>query len=76
MGPYLERSLQVFLDQQQQFRNQLNSMMGQTPWALLNELTERNLDAWKNMQRGFMDAASQASPPPGQAGRGTTTKKP
>jgi polyhydroxyalkanoate synthesis repressor PhaR len=79
MGPYLERSLQVFLDQQQQFRNQLNSLMGQTPWSLLNELTERNMDAWKSMQRGFLDAASQATPSPGQPtrpGPGTTTKKP
>ena len=31
MGGYLERSLQVFLDQQQQFRSQLNSMLGQGP---------------------------------------------
>ena len=62
MGPYLERSLQVFLDQQQQFRNQLNSLMGQTPWSMLNELTERNMDAWKSMQRGFLDAATQARP--------------
>jgi polyhydroxyalkanoate synthesis regulator protein len=58
MGPYLERSLQVFLDQQQQFRNQLNTMMGQTPWSMLNEMTERNLDVWKSMQRGFLDAAT------------------
>ncbi|MBU6246909.1 MAG: polyhydroxyalkanoate synthesis repressor PhaR [Xanthomonadaceae bacterium] len=72
MGPYLERSLQVFLDQQQQFRNQLNNLMGQTPWSMLNELTERNMDAWKSMQRGFLDAASQARPA-GSAGTGTGT---
>ncbi|MCE5234020.1 MAG: polyhydroxyalkanoate synthesis repressor PhaR [Mizugakiibacter sp.] len=70
MGPYLEKSLQVFLDQQQQFRTQLNSLMGQTPWSMLNELTERNLDAWKSLQRGFLEAAtSQAAP-------GKDTKKP
>ena len=68
MGPYLERSLEVFLNQQQQFRTQLNSLMGQTPWSMLNELTERNLDAWKSMQRGFLDAASQTQPT-GQPGR-------
>jgi polyhydroxyalkanoate synthesis repressor PhaR len=62
MGPYLERSLQVFLDQQQQFRTQLNSLMGQTPWSMLNELTERNMDMWKSMQRGFLDVAAQAQP--------------
>ena len=77
MGPYLERSLQVFLDQQQQFRSQLNSLMGQTPWSLLNELTERNLDAWKSMQRGFLDTASQAQPAASQPTRpGPPGKKP
>src|SRR3569623_1323471 len=68
MGPYLERRLQVFLDQQQQFRAQLNSLMGQTPWSMLNELTARNLDAWKTMQRGFLDAAAQT--PPGKNRKG------
>lgn len=68
MGPYLERSLQVFLDQQQQFRTQLNSLLGQTPWQMLNDLTERNMDAWKSMQRGFLDVATgrPASPPPAE----------
>lgn len=60
MGPYLERSLQVFLDQQQQFRSQLNNMMGQAPWSMLNDLTERNKDMWKSMQSGFIDATKQA----------------
>ncbi|MET0330835.1 MAG: polyhydroxyalkanoate synthesis repressor PhaR [Dyella sp.] len=66
MGPYLERSLQVFLDQQQQFRTQLNSLLGQTPWQMLNDLTERNMDAWKSMQRGFLDVAGrpQSAPAP------------
>jgi polyhydroxyalkanoate synthesis repressor PhaR len=64
MGPYLERSLQVFLDQQQQFRTQLNSLLGQTPWSMLNDLTERNMEAWRNMQRGLLDTATQAQTPP------------
>ena len=69
MGPYLERSLQVFLDQQSQFRSQLNSLMGQTPWTMLNDLTERNMDAWKAMQRGLIDTAAKVIPTPG-ANRG------
>ncbi len=60
MGGYLERSLQVFLDQQQQFRSQLNTMMGQTPWSMLNDLTERNMDMWKSLQQGFLNAASSS----------------
>ncbi len=60
MGSYLEKSLQVFLDQQQQFRSQLNNIMGRTPWSMLNEMTERNMDAWKSMQQGFLtDAANK-----------------
>ena len=58
MGGYLERSLQVFLDQQQQFRSQLNTMLGQTPWSMLNDLTERNMDMWKSLQQGFLTAAA------------------
>lgn len=72
MGPYLERSLQVFLDQQQQFRSQLNSLMGQTPWAMLNELTERNMDAWKTMQRGLLDAAAHVQSPGASRGNKKT----
>ena len=60
MGGYLERSLQVFLDQQQQFRSQLNTMMGQTPWSMLNDLTERNMDMWKSLQQGFINAATSS----------------
>ena len=60
MGPYLERSLQVFLDQQQQFRSQLNNMLGQGPWSMLNDLTERNMDMWKSLQQGFLTAAANS----------------
>ncbi len=58
MGGYLERSLQVFLDQQEQFRGQLNSLLGQTPWTMLNDLTERNMDLWKSIQQGFLSATA------------------
>lgn len=58
MGSYLEKSLQVFLEQQQQFRSQLTNIMGQTPWSMLNDLTERNMDSWKSLQQGFLSAAA------------------
>ncbi|MEO5561566.1 MAG: polyhydroxyalkanoate synthesis repressor PhaR [Dokdonella sp.] len=58
MGGYLERSLQIFMDQQQQFRSQLNNILGQTPWSMLNGLTERNVDLWKSLQQGFLTAAA------------------
>ena len=58
MGSYLEKSLQIFLDQQQKFRSQLNNILGQTPWSMLNDMTERNMDLWKSVQEGFLNAAA------------------
>ncbi|MEO7430473.1 MAG: polyhydroxyalkanoate synthesis repressor PhaR [Dokdonella sp.] len=58
MGGYLERSLQIFMDQQQQFRSSLNTVLGQTPWSMLNGLTERNMDLWKSLQQGYLAAAA------------------
>jgi polyhydroxyalkanoate synthesis repressor PhaR len=54
MGNYLERSMQMFLEQQGQFRTQLSSLLGQTPWSMLNQLTERNMDVWKQLQKGML----------------------
>ena len=64
MGTYLERSMQVFLDQQGQFRSQMSNILGQTPWSVLNDMTERNLELWKQMQAKFTaDSAGKAPPP-------------
>ncbi|HET7223870.1 MAG TPA: polyhydroxyalkanoate synthesis repressor PhaR [Rhodanobacteraceae bacterium] len=61
VGGYLENSLKVFLEQQHKFRDQLNNLLGQTPWSMLNEITERNIDLWKSLQPG---AASTTKPAP------------
>jgi polyhydroxyalkanoate synthesis repressor PhaR len=74
MGSYLEKSLQIFLDQQQKFRSQLNNILGQTPWSMLNDMTERNMDLWKSVQEGFLNAAAgsaaKGTPPPPNKGPG------
>ena len=53
MGSYLERSMQMFLDQQDQFRRQMGGALGQSPWAMMNQLTERNLELWKEFQQNL-----------------------
>ncbi len=53
MGNYLERSVTLFMEQQQQFRQQMGGMLGQTPWTMMNQLTERNMDLWKDFQRNL-----------------------
>lgn len=63
MGNYLERSMQVFLEQQQQFRQQIGGLVGQTPWTMLNQLTERNMEMWKDFQQNLVGGlGSQAAP--------------
>jgi len=69
MGNYLERSMQMFLDQQQQFRQQMGGLLGQTPWAMMNQLTERNMEMWKEFQKNLTGSIGQ-KPPPGPDRRG------
>jgi hypothetical protein len=53
--------MQLFLDQQTQFRSQLNNLLGQTPWTMLNSLTDRNLDMWKSFQQGLLNSMPNAA---------------
>lgn len=61
MGRYIERSLQLFLEQQHALRKQLGGLIGASPFALLNQIAERNLDLWKNLQQGMGKAARPAA---------------
>ena len=63
MGNYLERSMQMFLEQQQQFRQQMGGMIGQAPWTMLNQLTERNLELWKEVQQNLAGSVGHAPRP-------------
>ena len=63
MGSYLERSLQVFLEQQQQFRSQLNSMLGQTPLSMFQGMAERNLELFKQFQANALANPAKPSEP-------------
>ena len=63
--------MQVFLDQQQQFRQQMGNLLGQTPWAMMNQLTERNLELWQEFQRNM--GTGFGGPRPGGTGTGTGT---
>ena len=56
MGEYLERSIQLFHEQQHQFRGQLQSLLGQAPWNMMKDLTQRNLEMWNQMQDGLFGA--------------------
>jgi len=57
---YFERSLQLFVEQQHQLREQMENVMD--PFSFMREMTERNLALWKEMQESFFQGS-----PPGRA---------
>ena len=63
MGNYLERSMQIFMEQQQQFRQQMGGLLGQTPWAMMNQLTERNMEMWREFQNNLIGAMGRSATP-------------
>ena len=73
MGSYLERSMQMFLEQQQQFRQQMSGLIGQAPWTMLNQLTERNLELWKEFQQNLVGGVGRpAASKPKDPGKSRT----
>ena len=67
MGTYLDRSMQAFMGQQAQLRQQMGNTLGQTPWAMINQLTERNLELWKDFQDSLMAGMGRNGPPADEA---------
>lgn len=53
MGSYLDRSMQTFMDQQAQFRQQISALEQTTPWTMMSQLTERNLALWQQFQKSL-----------------------
>ncbi len=63
MGTYLDRSMQTFMEQQAQFRAQMGNVMGQTPWTMMNQLTERNLEIWQEFQQNLIGGLGRSASP-------------
>ena len=63
MASYLERSLNLFIEQQGRMQDQMKTMMGNDPLSMMREITERNLSIWQEMQEGLIRAAT--TPPSG-----------
>jgi polyhydroxyalkanoate synthesis repressor PhaR len=77
MGTYLERSMHTFLEQQQQFRHQMGGVLGQTPWAMMNQLTERNMAMWQELQKSLVGGvAPPAQEPTAKTDKATGSQKP
>jgi polyhydroxyalkanoate synthesis repressor PhaR len=49
VSDYLEKSMETFGLQQDDFRKQMETMMKQTPMDVYSEIAEKNLNLWKEM---------------------------
>jgi polyhydroxyalkanoate synthesis repressor PhaR len=59
---YLELSLQLFVQKQHQFADQLKQLLGQAqhPVQVLNDLAEQNVPIWRSVRREFLRNLSRA----------------
>jgi polyhydroxyalkanoate synthesis repressor PhaR len=56
-GDYLQKSINLFVTQQKQMQEQLQSAVSTNPLSTMTELTEQNLEMWKTMQDSFFKTA-------------------
>ena len=64
IGSYLEKSIQLFADQQTQLRGTLGNVV-QAPWTLISQLADKNMEIWKGVQQGIksgLAAGSESKP--------------
>ena len=54
MSNYLEMSLKLFNEQQQQFRDQMRTLVGNNPIQMLRDLSQNNMPLWRSVRREFI----------------------
>lgn len=64
VGSYLEQSLKLFSNQQQQMREHMRGMMGNETYDSIATLTQQNLERWRSMQEDILRAMSSGTASP------------
>lgn len=74
---FLEKSMQLWMEQQRLFREQARTLMEGTPMSMLVQIAERNLAFWQAMAGlgGDMDPGRR-SPSPGRGGNEPKQRSP
>jgi len=60
-GDYIQKSIDLFVTQQKQLQDQLQSAVSTNPISAMTELTEKNLEMWKTMQENFFKTATNSA---------------
>ena len=59
-GDYIQKSINLFVTQQKQLQEQLQSAVSTNPISAMTEMTEKNLEMWKTMQENFFKTATKS----------------
>lgn len=62
VGSYLENSLKLFANQQQQMRDRMRDSGTPDPFSAFANLTQKNLEFWRTMQDQFFNSMTGAPP--------------
>lgn len=63
VGSYLENSLKLFANQQQQMRERMNESGMMDPFSAFANLTQKNMEFWRSMQDQFFNAMNGPATP-------------
>lgn len=53
---FIDQSLQFFHEQQEQIQDRMKEFIGQTPLQFWNDVGDKNMEMWRNMQNDMMKA--------------------
>ena len=62
ISEYLQNSIDIFTRQQNKFQETLKESSSQNPFSTMSDLTERNLNLWKEVQDNFFTATKTSNP--------------
>lgn len=66
-GQFLEQNMAIFVEQQKRFSDQMGDMMGGNALPkMMQDMAERNMSIWQDMQKSFFEIATGALRPSGE----------
>jgi len=84
VGSYLEQSIKLFMNQQQQMRDRVRNVVGVDPVGLVSDIAQKNYSRWKSVQeeisriltgRPDEDEESEKAPRPAAKKRARKTSR-
>jgi len=77
VGSYLEQSIKLFMNQQQQMRDRVKNVVGVDPVGLVTDIAQKNYNRWKSVQEEISriltrrpdEDEEEEAPPPRPAGK-------